>query len=94
MTTSDRVKLCAIELDIALSQNPKVKGMYRNEAYNREVMVYFGEHKIEVKNAPTNTQQAIRSIELTGSTVSLWTFYDDYLSGNADRGVYKLSYRS
>jgi len=86
----DQLRKVRIELD--LSKNPRLKDMFRQSEFHREIRIYLRQCDLEISNHSTNPQGRITSIEVTGSAVALRSFIDLYLRADALGIAYNLDY--
>jgi len=84
--------LCKIRIELDLSKNRRLKDMFRQPEFHREIRVYLRQCDLEISEQSANLQGRITQIEVTGSAVGLRSFVDRYLYTD-DLGIaYKLEY--
>jgi hypothetical protein len=79
-------QLCTLRIELDLSKNRRLKDMYRQPEFHREITIYLRTNDLEITNESANAQGRVTSIDVTGSTASLQSFVDRYL-GNDNRGI-------
>ncbi len=77
-----------IELD--LSKNRRLKDMFRQPEFHREIRIYFWQNDLEISNQSANPRGRITQIEVTGSPVGLRSFVDHYLYTDLPGIAYSL----
>jgi hypothetical protein len=85
-------RLCAIRIELDLSKNSRLKDMFRQPEFHREIRTYLRQYDLEISNQSTNPQGRVTSIEVTGSAVALLSFVDLYLRADALGIAYNLDY--
>jgi len=86
----DQFRKVRIELD--LSKNSKLKNMFRQPEYHREIIIYLRQCDLEISNESANAQGRVTSIEVTGPAAGLRSFVDCYLPTDAFGIAYSLDY--
>jgi hypothetical protein len=72
-------QLCKVRIELDLSKNSRLKDMYRQPEFHREIRIYLRQNHLEISNESANAQGRVTFIEVTGSAVGLQTFIDRYL---------------
>ena len=72
-------QLCKIRIELDLSKNTRLKDMFRQPEFHREIKLYLRRFDLEITNESTNSQGRVTSIEVTGSVAGLHSFSDRYL---------------
>jgi hypothetical protein len=72
-------QLCKLRIELDLSKNSRLKDMFRQPEFHREIRIYLGRYDLEIGNASTNPQGRVTSIEVTGSAAGSQSFIDRYL---------------
>ena len=84
--------LCKVRIELDLSKNRRLKDMFRQPEFHREIRIYLRQCDLEISERSANLQGRITQIEVTGSAVGLRSFVDRYLYTD-DLGIaYKLEY--
>ena len=81
-----------LRLELDLSKNPRLKDMYRQPEFHREIRIYLRQNELEMSGQSTNAQGRITGIEVTGSAVSMQSFVDRYLRSDVLGIAYNLDY--
>jgi hypothetical protein len=89
MVSLDQLWKVRIELD--LSKNSRLKDMFRQPEFHREIRIYLRRHDLEIANESTNAQGRVTSIEVTGSAVGLQSFIDRHLRNDVLGISYNLN---
>jgi hypothetical protein len=84
--------LCKVRIELDLSKNRRLKDMFRQPEFHREIRVYFRQIDLEISNQAPNSQGRITKIEVTGSAVGLRSFVDRYLDTDAIGIAYSMGY--
>jgi hypothetical protein len=84
--------LCKVRIELDLCKNRRLKDMFRQPEFHREIRIYFRHNDLEISNQSANLQGRITKIEVTGSAVGLRSFVDRYLYTDAPGIAYKLEY--
>ena len=84
--------LCKVRIELDLSKNRRLKDMFRQPEFHREIRIYFRQNDLEISNQSANLQGRITKIEVTGSAVGLRSFVDRYLYTDDPGIAYKLEY--
>ena len=97
MNTAIRVahapdQLCKVRIELDLSKNSRLKDMYRQPEFHREIVIYLRQYDLEISNESANAQGRVTSIAVTGSEAALRSFVDRYLDTDAPGIAYKLEY--
>ena len=85
-------QLCRVRIELDLSKNSRLKDMYRQPEFHREIVIYLRQYDLEVSNESANAQGRATSIEVTGPAASLQSFIDRYLPTDALGIAYSLDY--
>ena len=72
-------QICKLRIELDLSKNPRLKDMFRQPEFHREIIIYLRQHDLEIANESTNAQGRVTSIAVTGSSAGLQAFIDRYL---------------
>jgi hypothetical protein len=72
-------QLCKLRIELDLSKNSRLKDMFRQPEFHREIRISLRRHDLEIASELTNAQGRVTSIEVTGSAVGLQTFIVRYL---------------
>jgi hypothetical protein len=96
MTTAARLarspdQLCKVRIELDLSKNSKLKDMFRQPEYHREIIIYLRQYDLEISNESANPHGRA-SIEATGAAAGLPSFIDRYLRADARDIAYNLDY--
>ena len=83
-------QLCKVRIELDLSKNSRLKNMYRQPEFHREITIYLRQYDLEIANESTNPQGRVTSIEMTGSAVGLQSFVDRYLRNDVFGIAYSL----
>ncbi len=84
--------LCKLRIELDLSKNRRLKDMFRQPEFHREIRIYFRRNDLEISNQSSNPRGRITQIEVTGSPVGLRSFVDHYLYTDAPGIAYSLEY--
>jgi hypothetical protein len=84
--------LCKVRIELDLSKNRRLKDMFRQPEFHREIRVYFRQNDLEISNQSANSQGRITKIEVIGSAVGLRSFVDRYLDTDAIGIAYSMDY--
>jgi hypothetical protein len=84
--------LCKVRIELDLSKNRRLKDMFRQPEFHREIRIYFRQNDLEISNQSANPQGRITKIEVTGSAVGLRSFVDRYLYTDALGIAYRMDY--
>ena len=68
-----------IRIDVDLSKNSRLKNMFRQPEFHREIKIYLRHHDLEISKQSANDHGRITSIEVSGSVHGLQFFIDRYL---------------
>jgi len=84
MSTATRLapspdQLCRVRIDLDLSNNRRLKDMFRQPEFHREIIIHLRRNDLEISNDLTNAQGRVTSIEVTGSVAAMRSFIDRYL---------------
>lgn len=71
--------LCKVRIELDLSRNSRLKDMFRQPEFHREIRIYLRQYDLEIANESTNPQGRVTSIEVTGSAAGLRSFVHRYL---------------
>ena len=98
MTTAARLarspdQLCKVRIELDLSKNSKLKDMFRQPEYHREIIIYLRQYDLEISNESANPHGRVTSIEVTGAAAGLLSFIDRYLRADARDIAYNLDYQ-
>jgi hypothetical protein len=97
MTTAVRLmhsaELCKVRIELDLSKNPKLKNMFRQPEFHREIIICLRQCDLEISNEWVNSQGRVTSIDVTGSAPGLLCFVERYLRSDAVGIAYSLDYR-
>ena len=85
-------QLCKVCIELDLSKNSRLKDMYRQPEFHREIVIYLRQYDLEISNESANAQGRVTSIAVTGSEAALRSFVDRYLDTDAPGIAYKLEY--
>ena len=83
-------RLCKLRIDLDLSKNRRLKDMFRQPEFHREIRIYLRQNNLEISDQSANPQGRITSIEMAGSADSLRCFVDRYLRDDAIGIAYNL----
>ena len=72
-------QLCKLRIELDLSKNRRLKDIYRQPEFHREIRIYLRQNDLEITNELTNHHGRITSIEVTGSAAALQSFVERYL---------------
>ena len=84
--------LCKVRIELDLCKNRRLKDIFRQPEFHREIRVYLRQCDLEISEQSANLQGRITQIEVTGSAVGLRSFVDRYLYTDAPGIAYKLEY--
>jgi hypothetical protein len=84
--------LCKIRIELDLSKNRRLKDMFKEPEFHREIRIYLRQCDLEISERSPNLQGRITQIEVTGSAVGLRSFVDRYLYTDDPGIAYKLEY--
>jgi hypothetical protein len=84
--------LCKIRIELDLSKNRRLKDMFKEPEFHREIRIYLRQCDLEISERSPNRQGRITQIEVTGSAVGLRSFIDRYLYTDDPGIAYKLEY--
>jgi hypothetical protein len=88
-------RLCAIEIDLAFSKNPKLYYMYDRPELGREITAFLKKHGLKIVGSELGGTESGRNpthIKLDGPSTGIKKFVAEYLSEDAPAEVYKLLY--
>ena len=85
-------QLCKVRIELDLSKNSRLKDMYRQPEFHREIAIYLRQYDLEISNESANPQGRVTSIEVAGPTAGLRSFVDCYLPTDAFGIAYSLDY--
>jgi hypothetical protein len=85
-------QLCQVRIELDLSKNSRLKDMFRQPEFHREITIYLRHCGLEISNRSTNSQGRIIQIEVTGSPVALESFIDRYLRADVSGIAYNLEH--
>ena len=85
-------QVCKLRIELDLAKNRRVKDLYRQPEFHREITIYLRQNDLEISNEPANSQGRITCIELTGSVAGVGAFIDRYLRSDALGIAYDLKY--
>jgi hypothetical protein len=97
MTTAVRLvhsadQLCKVRIELDLAKNSKLKDMFRQPEFHREIILYLRQCDLEISNESANAQGRVTSIDVTGSAPGLQSFIERYLCSDALGSAYILDY--
>jgi len=72
-------QICSVRIELDLSKNSRLKDMFRQPEFHREIKTYLRQYDLEIAKESTNPQGGVTSIEVKGSAVGLQSFIDRYL---------------
>ena len=72
-------QLCKLRIELDLSKNSRLKDMFRQPEFHREIRIHLRRYDLEIANESSNPQGRVISIEVTGSAAGLQSFIDRYL---------------
>jgi hypothetical protein len=84
--------LCKVRIELDLSKNRRLKDMFRQPEFHREIVIYLRQYDLEISNESANPLGRITKIEVTGSAVGLCSFVDRYLYTDALGIAYSMDY--
>ena len=84
--------LCKVRIELDLSKNRRLKDMFRQPEFHREIRIYLRQCDLEISERSANLQGRITKIEVTGSAVGLRSFVDRYLYTDALGIAYSMDY--
>jgi len=87
-----RDQLCKVGIELDLSKNSRLKDMFRQPEFHREITIYLRQCGLEISNRSTNTQGRVTQIEVTESAGGLKSFIDRYLRADVPGISYNLDY--
>ena len=95
MNTAIRVahapdQLCKVRIELDLSRNSRLKDIFRQPEFHREITIYLRQCGLEISNRSTNTKGRVTEIEVTGSVVALQSFIDRYLRADVPGIAYNF----
>lgn len=85
-------QLCQVRIELDLSKNSKLKDLYRQPEFHREIVIYLRQYDLEISNESANPHGRVTSIEVTGAAAGLLSFIDRYLRADARDIAYNLDY--
>jgi hypothetical protein len=85
-------QLCKVRIELDLSKNSRLKNMFRQPEFHREIIIYLRQCDLEISNEFANRQGRVTSIEVTGSATGLRSFIERYLSSDSLDIAYNLDY--
>ena len=85
-------QLCKLRIELDLSKNSRLKDMFRQPEFHREIRLFLRQCDLEIANESTNAQGRVTSIEVRGSAVGLQSFVDRYLPFDGLGIAYDLEY--
>jgi hypothetical protein len=88
----EEVTLFQVNVEINLSRNPKISGMFTDAQAVKEINAFFKKHDIGVANKFGDGTTVTR-VELRGSPDGLAKFVETYLADDNSSVVYNLEYR-
>jgi hypothetical protein len=77
---------CTVHIELDLSKNRRLKDMYRQPEFHREIKIYLRQNGLEISNESANAQGSVISIDVTGSAAALRSFIDQCL-GSDNLGI-------
>ena len=97
MTTAARLahsrdQSCKVRVELDMSRNSKLKDMFRQPEFHREIIIYLRQCDLEISNESANAQGRVTSIVVTGSAPGLQSFIERYLPSDAVGIAYILEY--
>jgi len=84
--------LCKVRIELDLSKNLRLKDMFRQPEFHREIRIYLRQNHLEISNESANPQGRITQIGVTGSAVGLRSFVHRYLYTDARGIAYSMDY--
>ena len=84
--------LCKVRIELDLSKNSRLKDLYRQPEFHREIVIYPRQYDLEISNQSANPQGRVTSIEMTGPAACLQSFVDRYLPTDVLGIAYSLDY--
>jgi hypothetical protein len=88
-------QLCGIEIDLHLSQNPKIYYLYDRPELGREIRTFFRDNGLRVVGggvAGSEFGSSPTFIKVEGSGFAVMKLVAEYLSDDPPIGVYRLLY--
>lgn len=85
-------RLCRVRVELDLSKNRRLKDMFRQPEFHRELKIYLRQCGLEISEQSANLRGRITQIEVTGSAVALRAFIDRYLRTDVPDMAYNLEY--
>lgn len=85
-------QLCKVCIELDLSKNPRLKDMFKQPEFYREIRIFLRQNDLEISNESANPHGRITSIAVTGSVVRVQAFVDRYLRADALGIAYNLDY--
>jgi hypothetical protein len=85
-------QLCKVRIELDLSKNRRLKDLFRQPEFHREIVIYLRQYDLEISNDSANAQGRVTSIEVTGPAAGLQSFVDLYLPADALGIAYSLEY--
>ena len=83
-------QLFSVRIELDLSKNLRLKDMFRQPEFHREITIYLQRHDLEIAIESSNPQGRVTSIEVTGSAIGLQAFIDRYLHSDILGIAYNL----
>ena len=85
-------QLCKVRIELDLSKNSRLKDMYRQPEFHREIVIYLRQYDLEISDESANAQGRVTSIEVAGPAACLQSFVDRYLPTDALGIAYSMDY--
>ena len=85
-------QLCKLRIELDLAKNRRLKDLYRQPEFHREIRIYLRQHNLEISNESANSQGRITSIEVKGSGAALQSFVERYLPADILGIVYNIDH--
>lgn len=83
-------QLFSVRIDLDLSKNSRLKNMFRQPEFHREIRIYLRQNDLQIASEAANAQGRITAIEVTGSAAGLQSFIDRYLRSDVLGIAYSL----
>jgi len=72
-------QLCKVRIELDLAKNRRLKDMFKQPEFHREIRIYLRQNDLEISIESANAQGRVTSIGVTGSKAALRSFVDRYL---------------
>ena len=85
-------QLCKVRIELDLSKNRRLKDMFRQPEFHREIIIYLRRNDLEISEQSANPQGRVTQIGITGSAAGLRSFIENYLRCDILGIAYALDY--